>query len=877
MFSSNPLGWRSHSSKFTWVYHTLFDLTISPLFIEAGRELSDMPGLVVALAPRKAARLRVHDQLILYMKLSGNSSLTHAQQQEILNKLSETYFTSSGPITTGLRAVVVRLNDFLLNRNLRGAKDGQVVAVLGLAAIHSNSVLVAHGGTTHSFLFGKDQVQHFDDGQGVRGLGLGKQISPRYYQSTIEPGDMLVFCAEPPASWLSKSLAGGAQSSLEQLRRRLAGQAGMELHAGLVRFQNGKGQVTWQRITGGERAAQGERAAAQEPRGTVSEKKEAEAPVQAESGPLPRPEVVMGQVVPDSPLSFDVSKAEMQSETQPEVEVQKESKPPALSTVEAVPAASQLPEETPPSAGSTAEGKPAAAAVPAPGEDAVPASRPSQVFHKINAAARTGAEQAGPAAPAARPAQSAKPQQPATREKPDAPAAKKQRPAGPTAAQKAGKVITSVLGAGSAARAKTGQAVNSAAAKVFPNRTEPFFRMSPAAMLGLAIFIPLIVVSVALVVYFNAGRTEQMAMNLYYAQQYAERATQAADPSGQRENWNQVILWVRKANQMGESEQGKALQLQAQSALDAMDGIVRVDFQPVVAGGLGVDVNITRMVSTLNDAYLLDESQGRILRMYRTGTGFELDPGFTCGPGKAGSQIVGPLIDMATLPLNNEYHATILGIDAGGNLVYCAPNQTGFDTRPLLPPDTNWGKIVAMTSSGDTLYVLDPQLNAVWFYVGDNGVYEQRPRLFFDSQVPNMSDIVDFAVDQEFLYLLHSDGRMTLCEGSGYDFQPTRCTDPAAYGDSRVGREAAPLRFEDARFIQIQSTQPPDPSLFILDDAGTSIYHFSLRKLNYQRQYRQQINSDFPFPNQLPTSFVITPNRRIIIAFKNQVYFGAIP
>jgi hypothetical protein len=118
---------------------------------------------------------------------------------------------------------------------------------------------------------------------------------------------------------------------------------------------------------------------------------------------------------------------------------------------------------------------------------------------------------------------------------------------------------------------------------------------------------------------------------------------------------------------------------------------------------------------------------------------------------------------------------------------------------------------------------------------------------------------------------------MTLCEGSSFDFQLTRCADPAPYGDSRSGREPSPLRFEDAHFIQVQTTQPPDPSLFILDNAENSVYHFSLRRLNYQRQYRQFVDADFPFPGTLPSSFVVTPNRRILIAFQNQVYFGSIP
>jgi hypothetical protein len=132
-------------------------------------------------------------------------------------------------------------------------------------------------------------------------------------------------------------------------------------------------------------------------------------------------------------------------------------------------------------------------------------------------------------------------------------------------------------------------------------------------------------------------------------------------------------------------------------------------------------------------------------------------------------------------------------------------------------------------------------------------------------------------VDQEFLYLLHSDGRMTVCESSGFEFTATKCTDPAPYGDTRPGYEPAPLTFLGTHFIHIQTTQPPDPSLFALDAANRSIYHLSLRRLNLQRQYLPVDDPDYPLPNDSPTAFAISPNRRALLAFGNQVFFATIP
>jgi hypothetical protein len=140
-----------------------------------------------------------------------------------------------------------------------------------------------------------------------------------------------------------------------------------------------------------------------------------------------------------------------------------------------------------------------------------------------------------------------------------------------------------------------------------------------------------------------------------------------------------------------------------------------------------------------------------------------------------------------------------------------------------------------------------------------------------------MADVIDLASDQEFLYLLHTDGSMTLCESGGFSYANTRCTDPPPYGDPRAGYEPSPLTFVGTQFVEIETTDPPDPSLYALDAKNRAIYHFSLRRLNLQRQYLPQPDTDFPLPSGAPTAFTITPNRRALIAFDNQVFFSSLP
>jgi hypothetical protein len=305
-----------------------------------------------------------------------------------------------------------------------------------------------------------------------------------------------------------------------------------------------------------------------------------------------------------------------------------------------------------------------------------------------------------------------------------------------------------------------------------------------------------------------------------------------------------------------------------------MEGITRLNYLPA-GDPMPEGTHITRMVASVNDVYMLDTTTGSVFRLYRTGQGYELDLQFKCGPGKAGAVQIGPLLDIVALPPNNDFQATVMGIDAGGNLEYCSPGVSGFSSTMLVPPDNNWGEIKRMVLYQDVLYVMDPLVNAVYRYYGDRGsAFTGGPRYYFENQVPKMSDVIDMAVDQETLYLLHEDGSMTTCTDASFT---TQCSDPATYGDPRQGRPSDPVTFEDAKFLLLQSTQPPDPSLYILDEVADAVYQFSLRKLNLQRQYQPMVDQDYPLPESPVTGFTLTPNRKMMLAFGNQAFYASLP
>lgn len=870
----------------------MYDITIFPLCIDHGQERYELPGLLVAAAPRKAARMRSGDQLVILMRLAlittagkrGGTSLSSSQQQEMLNRLSETYFLTAGSVTAGLRAVVARLNEFLLNRNLRHAQEGQLIGSLNLAALHGDHLIVANAGPTHSFVLTKSLAKHLDDGQ-TRGLGLSRQVVPRFYQSTLEPGDLFLLSDAPSPAWNSRSLAGSALLSFDHLHRRLRADSAENVQSAAIRFQPGKGQVTFWKP--GE---PGLAAAADTP------STEPAAPIEPLPDPqpvdVPAPAYVDDETPAEStaveeaaPLWERSSLDPQHPGGQPEQEMQPAGpfgrETPAVFLGEAA-AAAETPGTIPASSLSPRPPRP----------DDVPAQEAAPV--SVDAASGQS-RQPKPAGVSPRTASSKKRILPAAwaaaGSGEEGPSIRKpavvRQPTGPGWSEGLRRGLAAIWRAGSAARRSVNSAAGRVAAVLTPEAKEqpqfaqPLVRVSPMGMLSIAILIPAVVVTVAMIVYFRAGYQERYQALYLQAAAYVQQAGQLTDPVQLRQTWYSVLDKVRAAEKFVKTEESQLLKEQALSAVDELEGFRRLVYQPAVAGGFSKDVNITRMAAATNDVYLLDSGidgqQGRILRIIRTSSGYEVDTKFSCGPGKAGGLIVGPLIDLVLLSPGNETRATVMGIDESGTLVYCTPNSSGFEARVLPQPDAGWGDIAGITLYNGTLYVLDPASNAVYYYLGANGLFENKPHLYFGSSVPQMNDVIDLAVDQEFLYMLHLDGRMTVCVSGGFDFAPTRCTDPQPYGDTRSGYEPAPITFTGAQFTQMQSTQPPDPSLFALDAANQSIYHLSLRRLNLQRQYRPMPDADFPLPEGAPTAFVIAPlNRTAFLAFGNQVYFAPV-
>jgi hypothetical protein len=851
------------------------DLNLLPFMRQNGQDVSSLPGLYMVTAPRQTARGRSTDQLILFFNMVGNAPLTDQQQEQLLGRLAQTYYKTAGSVTAALKTTMDAMNQYLLDRNLRSSSSGkQCIGLLTLLVIRETTMILAQTGPVHTFMVTSQESQEFYDPQGAgRGLGLTRSVSVRYYQAELHPNDLLLLTPQPAPGWNASALQIAPGQGLETMRRRLLSQAGPDIAAVIIQVQPGSGKLRMLRTKAPLQMAQP--AAQPEPQ-TEASPVEASGATQPEvlTPAAPESQADTGTDVPASPpaaapeegpTAQDASQTSVAvappqdegailppAENTPEQETPPEDKAPRTEPAVSITGLEPGPRGAPP---------PHTAAPP----DATPPAAPEQggvsISSMLPASRRTVSADAS-TAPSAGPRPLVSRSEARRRSTARKPAqARPPRPKislGPV-----GKVFTRIGQAVGNTLASIARGILGVLKRILPD--ESLFTIPASTMAFIAIAVALIIASAGGAVYFQRGRAAQYQTYYEQALQEAGRAVEQKTPLEVRTAWETTLDYLDKADAYKTTPESSLLREKAGEALDNLDGIVRLDFQPAFASTLGGPAEVSRIVANDTDLYMLNAQGGNVLRATLTGRGYEIDPNFTCGP----NPNVGRLIDIAALPKGNSFKATVLAMDLNGNLLYCIPGNLPVENSPA-PPQSGWGAPLAFTLDSGNLYALDPQTNGVWIYRG-MGI-DRQPHLFFGDQVPYMQDIVGFAINNDDLFLLHKDGHLTICVYSSLQVSDTRCTDPATYVDKRPGRQDGPIIL-DAQFNQILYAQPPDPSIYLLDPIHQSIYHFSV-KLTLQEQFRSK--NTMP-SNTNATAFTVTQNRTVFMAVGNQVYYASLP
>ena len=79
-----------------------FELTVLPLHRRDGQDHSYLPGLLAMEAPRRAARGRSGERLVLQLTVAEDAGLRPEQQKSLLQDMASGYFRTPGAVTSAL-------------------------------------------------------------------------------------------------------------------------------------------------------------------------------------------------------------------------------------------------------------------------------------------------------------------------------------------------------------------------------------------------------------------------------------------------------------------------------------------------------------------------------------------------------------------------------------------------------------------------------------------------------------------------------------------------------------------------------------------------------------------------------------------------------
>lgn len=783
-------------------YMSAFDLNLISLYRINGQEWPLLPGLLTVNPPRKTARGREQDRLLVYLTLGGNVMYSSAEYAQVTTQISERFYNTSGSATFALKTAVESLNAYLLERNMKTAGQGQrSIGALVLAVVRGDSLYIVQSGPTHAYWLKNDGTRHFyDTTLAGKGLGLNQKASMYFAQAALNAGDRMLFCAALPPNWDKSLTEERAPAALDIVRRRLLAITDTNVSAVLFEAMDGTGAMNILRPS-------------------------KDVPVNSEQVP------VVSAIAPaeDQPQAAGVQ-------------------PPA--------AGSQLATKSPLPPATIDQSPPSSARTP------VTSSQP-------------------PATPAI--------QRPPSINKPQPPAAAKKSfsaprlPLTPEQREKLGKVLrvsarflAQSIQQGRALSQKISGAVEKLIPRLMPGeQDEAPARLPDSLPAMLAIAIPLLVVTVAVMVYLKFGIPEQYDIAYQHAYSEVRQAQNEQNPTALRTHWNAALDFLNDAEQYEVTDNSKDLRIQAQKALDSLDRIVRANYRPAFNTALSRSMRVTHMAASDIDVYLLDDSSGSVIRGSLNGRSYELDSSYVCKPGTYNGLNVGPLIDMIALPRSNASGASVIGIDASGNLLYCAPGEAP-KAAALNMPDVGWKHITAIAYDSSNLYVLDAPARAVWVFFGTPDIqFPDKPFFFFESQVPTkLEQASSMAVNGDDLYLLYQDNHLTTCTLSRIDASPTRCTDPAVFIDTRPGHQSG-ITLPDAVFSRMSFTSPPDPAVALLEPYTQSIFRFSGRALELQNQIQPLAGKDNALPKDAEiTAMTFSPNKVLFIFVGGQVYFA---
>ncbi|MFO7323526.1 MAG: hypothetical protein DIU68_017490 [Chloroflexota bacterium] len=174
-----------------------YEALVGHLYIVGGRTISAAPpGTLVEVAPKKAARGRELDTFFVMVLPAGETIAPAAFYEQMCQVSAERYFSSSGSVTSALRAILNSLNDDLYQHNATDPKRYE--ASILCAVLRGPDLYLARVGSGIAVLHQEDALQpfptDFDNKDALYGppLGIDPVADIRMAHYEVSEGTRLV-------------------------------------------------------------------------------------------------------------------------------------------------------------------------------------------------------------------------------------------------------------------------------------------------------------------------------------------------------------------------------------------------------------------------------------------------------------------------------------------------------------------------------------------------------------------------------------------------------------------------------------------------------------------------------------------------------------
>ncbi len=149
------------------------------------------------------------------------------------------------------------------------------------------------------------------------------------------------------------------------------------------------------------------------------------------------------------------------------------------------------------------------------------------------------------------------------------------------------KVMVGGIKTGRRVNERLGSFVQKSITRLLPG-AEPkqTLAMPTYVLVFIAVIIPVLVVTIASVVYLSFGQSVQY--DELYGQALNQRAvaTSDTDPVHQRDAWQGILTTLDKADTYRQTKESESLRAEAQANIDKLMGTLRLEFIPAFANGL---------------------------------------------------------------------------------------------------------------------------------------------------------------------------------------------------------------------------------------------------------------------------------------------------